>query len=90
MCERKKDPVTGQEENILLYVLRWTLEAAKTNPSALIIIASLAGIGWLYHEQTLMIADQRALIVEQTKAFSAVATELREVNVRIQNLEHNK
>lgn len=90
MCQRLVDEKTGAAEPLLRYLLRWALEAVTLHPSALLSVFCMAGCVWLYHDMSDLMTRQGLLITEQTKAYGQMIAELREVNVRLENLEKNR
>lgn len=71
----------------MAYLFRWAVEAFTSSPVSVICICCLGATGWMYHDMSDLMKRQGVLIEHQTAAYMQMVAELREMNVRLQNVE---
>lgn len=76
MCAPRKE-----NEPWVAYALRYSVELVENHARSVLALIGLVAAGWLY-------SDLRGLILAQTDSYRDIALELRELNIRITNLEH--
>lgn len=81
MCQRK------DKEPLFAYLCRWAVEAFVSSPVAVVCIFCLGATAWMYHDMSDLMKRQGELIERQTEAYVQMVAELREMNVRLQNVE---
>ena len=75
MCEPRKEG-----EPWALYALRYAVELVDSHARSVLAVAGFAAAVFLY-------MDLRGLILAQTDSYRQISNELRELNVRVSNLE---
>ena len=75
MCEPRKEG-----EPWIAYAFRYAVELTDSRARSVLTVICLAAACWFYH-------DLRTLILAQTESYRAISLELRELNIRISNLE---
>lgn len=83
MCEPRKiiDAATGEKEGLLAYTWRWVVDGWTTKPHAVFSLALLIVCGG----QTYFFLQH---LDRNLEALHEMTTELRELNIRVSNLEH--
>lgn len=78
MCAPRKEG-----EPWLLYAFRYAVELVEDHARSVLTVIAVTAAGWLYN-------DLRTLILEQTESYRHITLELREMNIRISNLEKSQ
>lgn len=60
-----------------------------TNPLATLCMLLVVGFGWVYHDMQKINSEQRVFMTEMNKSQQLMNESLRELNVRMSNIEHN-
>lgn len=85
MCAPRKEG-----EPWAAYAFRYTVELVEEHARSVLAVVGIAAAIWLYIDFRDTVLDIRALINTQTESYRAISLELREMNIRISNLEHEK
>lgn len=83
MCQRKEN------EPFLAYICRWAVESFVHNPVSVVCIFCLGFSLWMYRDMVSIMYKQAEHVERQTPAYMQMVTELREMNIRLQNIELN-
>ena len=76
MCAPRRDG-----EPWAFYAFRYTVELVEEHARSVLAVIGLVAAAFLY-------SDLRGLILAQTESYQHITEELREMNIRISNLEH--
>lgn len=85
MCAPRKEG-----EPWIFYAFRYTVELAETHARSLLSVLGIGAAVWLYNDFRAMVDDMRGMIKAQTASYQQISLELREMNIRISNLEHTR
>ena len=81
MCQRKEN------EPALAYAFRWAVESFTAHPVSVVCVFCLCATAWMYRDMSELLHSQGELMKEQTAAYQKIVAEMREINVRLQNIE---
>ena len=78
MCAPRKEG-----EPWVLYAVRYAAELVEDHARSVLAVIGICAAVWLY-------TDLRSLILAQTESYREISVELRELNVRVEAIEHRQ